>query len=292
MGGSVYAIAGGKGGVGKTATTANVAVALAEAGYEVAAVDVDLGMTNLGQTLGITRSEGIHEVLAGEAALADVRCEGPAGVQVVPGGDGVPATTDADPAKIRSVVDPLLADVDIVLLDTGAGVGSEALYWQDRFETVAIDISAHLVETMRDRGVENPMQADMFALRESFERDRFGSVHAAGTQLGLAGSMHGLRRFLGDLDAVTTPDATAVVDCHDPEHERASELFGYRPDPAPGLAYRAFHFEYEGDVGETLLFRLFSPDRLREAAIGTGWEVTAIRRSDDGYHYQAALTAV
>jgi len=127
MGGSVYAIAGGKGGVGKTATTANVAVALAEAGYEVAAVDVDLGMTNLGQTLGITRSEGIHEVLAGEAALADVRCEGPAGVQVVPGGDGVPATTDADPAKIRSVVDPLLADVDIVLLDTGAGISHQNL---------------------------------------------------------------------------------------------------------------------------------------------------------------------
>ena len=194
-----------------------------------------------------------------------------------------------DDSETQQWVDSWL---DGPLLDTGAGVGSEALYWQDRFETVAIDISAHLVETMRDRGVENPMQADMFALRESFERDRFGSVHAAGTQLGLAGSMHGLRRFLGDLDAVTTPDATAVVDCHDPEHERASELFGYRPDPAPGLAYRAFHFEYEGDVGETLLFRLFSPDRLREAAIGTGWEVTAIRRSDDGYHYQAALTAV
>jgi len=36
--------------------------------------------------------------------------------------------------------------------------------------------------------------------------------------------MLGLRRFLGDLNAVTTPDATAILDCHDPEHERASEL--------------------------------------------------------------------
>jgi len=182
--------------------------------------------------------------------------------------------------------------LDGPLLDVGAGVGTEALYWQERFETVAIDVSDHLVETMRDRGVEHPVQGDMFALRESFDRDRFRSVHAAGTQLELAGSIHGLRRFLGDLDAVTTADATAVLDCHDPEHGDASELFGYRPDAAPGLAYRVFHSEYEGDVGETLLFRLFSPDRLREAAIGTGWEVAEIQRSDSGYHYRAALTAV
>jgi hypothetical protein len=182
--------------------------------------------------------------------------------------------------------------LDGPLLDVGAGVGSEALYWQDRFETTAIDISDHLVETMRDRGVEEAVQADMFALRESFERDRFRSVHAKGTQIELAGSMQGLRRFLGDLDAITTPNATAVLDCHDPEHDEAGELLGYRSDPTPGLAYRVFHSEYEGDVGETLLFRLFSPDRLREATTGTGWEVTEARRSDDGYHYRVALTTV
>ena len=182
--------------------------------------------------------------------------------------------------------------LDGPLLDMGAGVGLDALYWQGQFETVAIDISDHLVETMCDRGVENAVQADMFALRESFERDQFSSAHAKGTQLELAGSMQGLRRFLGDLNAVTTSDATAVLDCHDPEHERVSELLGYRPDPTAGLAYRVFHSEYEGGVGETLLFRLFSPDRLREAAVGTGWKVAEIRRSDNGYHYRAALTAI
>lgn len=38
------------------------------------------------------------------------------------------------------------------------------------------------------------------------------------------------------------------------------------------------HFEYEGAVGETLLFRLFSPDRIREATVGTGWDVAEIWR--------------
>ncbi|AHG00218.1 type 11 methyltransferase [Halostagnicola larsenii XH-48] len=182
--------------------------------------------------------------------------------------------------------------LDGPLLDMGAGVGSEALYWQEQYETVAIEISNLLVKTMRDRGVENAVQADMFSLPDSFERNQFASVHAKGTQVELAGSMQGLRRFLGDLAVITKPNATAVIDFHDPEHEDAGELFGYRDDPTRGLAYRLFHCEYEGAVGKTLLFRLFSPARLRDATIGTGWELSDIRRSNNGYHYRAALTRV
>ena len=181
--------------------------------------------------------------------------------------------------------------LDGPLLDMGAGVGQQSLYFQERYETVAIDVSDHLVETMRERGVEDARRADMFALRDSFDRDRFRSAFAHGTQLGLAGSMDGLRRFLGDLAYVTTPDATAVVDANDPDHERATEILGYQADPTPGLAHRVYHSEYEDDVSEPLLFRLFSPDRVREAAIGTGWEVAEIRRGPEGHgqHYRAAL---
>ena len=198
--------------------------------------------------------------------------------------------------------------LDGPLLDLGAGAGQHALYFQERFETVAIDVSEHLVAVMRDRGrqttsdgqserarsdygVEDARRADMFSLRETFERDRFRSALANGTQIGLAGSMRGLSEFLGDLAHVTTPDATAVVDAHDPTRENATELLGYRPDPTPGLAHRTYHFEYEGEVGPTLQFRLFSPDRLREAAVGTGWEVADVARKegDAGVHYRAAL---
>lgn len=112
------------------------------------------------------------------------------------------------------------------LLDMGAGVGRHTLYFQEQFETVAIDISEHLVETMRDRGVEDARQADMFALRETFDRDRFQSALANGTQLGLFGSMQALRQFFGDLAYVTGPDATAVLDCYDPTAERTKTLMG------------------------------------------------------------------
>ncbi|MFC6730377.1 class I SAM-dependent methyltransferase [Natronoarchaeum mannanilyticum] len=181
--------------------------------------------------------------------------------------------------------------LDGPLLDIGAGAGQHALYLQERFETVAIDVSEHLVAVMRDRGVADARVADMFSLRESFERDRFGSALANGTQLGLAGSMRGLSEFLGDLAHVTTPDGTAVVDAHDPIRDGVTDILGYRSDPTPGLAHRTYHFEYEDDVGPTLQFRLFSPDRLREAAVGTGWEVAEIRRGEDDAdaYYRAAL---
>lgn len=178
------------------------------------------------------------------------------------------------------------------LLDMGAGAGKHSLYFQDQFETVAIEVSEYLVETMRKRGVNDAHRVDMFSLRETFSRDSFQSALAHGTQLGLAGSMQGLRRFLGDLAFVTIPNATAVLDCYDPDMEATADLLGYRPDPTPGLAYRVMHFEYEGEVGETLLFQLFSPDRVQEAAVGTGWQVeeTLRKPGEDSFHYRVALT--
>ena len=177
------------------------------------------------------------------------------------------------------------------LVDLGAGTGRHALYFQQQFETVAIEPSPALVETMRDRGVEDARTGDMFDLRSQFERDRFRSALSNGTQLGLAGSMRGLSEFLGDLAYVTTPDATAVLDSYDPNHPVTAELIGYRHDPTPGLAHRVMFFEYDGASTPILQIRLFSPDRLREAAVGTGWKVAEVVRGDagDAYHYRAAL---
>lgn len=187
--------------------------------------------------------------------------------------------------------DPWLESrLDGPLLDMGAGAGQHVLAFQERFESVGIEVSEHLVETMRDRGVDDARHADMFALRETFDRDRFDSALAHGTQLGLAGSMQGLRAFLEDLTYVTTAGATAVVDCYDPDHEATRELLGYRADPTPGLADRVMWFEYEGDHGDVLLFRLFAPDRVREATAGTGWTVVDVDHGDaDSGHYRMTL---
>jgi len=178
------------------------------------------------------------------------------------------------------------------LLDIGAGVGRDTLYFQRKFETVAIEVSETLVQTMRERGVSDARKVDMFDLRTAFDSDRFQSAVANGTQIGLAGSMTGLSEFLDDLAYITQPDGTAVLDCYDPSEAGVEELLGYRTDQTPGLAHRVMHFEYEGDVGPTLLFRLFSPDRLREATEDTPWQVAAVKRGDGdrSFYYQAVLS--
>lgn len=186
--------------------------------------------------------------------------------------------------------DPWLADaLGGPLLDLGCGAGRHALAFQERFETVATDVDPDPVAVATDRGVVDARVVDMFALRDSFGRDRFASVLAIGTQVGLAGSVAGLRAFLADLAHVTTPDATAVLDAYDPDAADPDELLGYRSRPEPGLAHRVFHFEYEGAVGGTLLFLLLGPDRLREAAAGTAWRLAGTDRGEDGVHYRARL---
>ncbi len=125
MTGYVYTIAGGKGGVGKTTTAINVAVALQDAGHDVVVVDADLGVANLGAMLDIEHQPSLHQVLAGKAAVSDAITEGPGGITVVPGERNLEAFADADPAKLRKVVKALSTAYEIVLIDTGAGLSHE-----------------------------------------------------------------------------------------------------------------------------------------------------------------------
>lgn len=175
------------------------------------------------------------------------------------------------------------------LLDIGAGAGRDALHFQKRFETVAIEVSDALVETMTERGVEDARRGDMFTLTEDFEANRFRSVLVIGTQTALAGSMTGLTAFLEDLATITDTNGRAIVDGYDPTTEGIEGLLGYREDPTPGLAHRVFWFEYGDRIDPALHFRLFGPDRLREAAAETSWNVADTWREDGSFYYRAAL---
>ena len=127
----VYAIASAKGGVGKTTTTANLGVALAAAGHRVAVVDADVGMPNLGRTLGLPSDPDgptVHDVLAGEATPSEAVFEGPHGLGVVPGSTSLDAYASADPRELRGVLDAVADDgYDLVLLDTGAGLSHDTV---------------------------------------------------------------------------------------------------------------------------------------------------------------------
>ncbi|QGX95322.1 hypothetical protein EI982_11200 [Haloplanus rallus] len=123
----VYAVASGKGGVGKTTTVATLGAVLARAGHETVVVDVDLGMGNLAGVLGIDVDTGatLNDVLAGTADVATAVREGPVGLSVLPASDDLDDFGKADPEGLPAVLEAL--DADVVLLDTSAGLSHDSV---------------------------------------------------------------------------------------------------------------------------------------------------------------------
>ena len=126
MRGHSYTFAGGKGGVGKTTTTVNVATALRAGGHDVVAVDADLAMTNLGAVLEVEHEPSLHDVLAEEATVEDALTTVD-GLAVLPGDPGIDRYEAAEPGKLRPVVRELERRFEVVLVDTGAGLTHESM---------------------------------------------------------------------------------------------------------------------------------------------------------------------
>jgi septum site-determining protein MinD len=128
MGATVYAVASGKGGVGKTTTTVNLGTALAGAGNRVALVDADLGMANLARFVSLS-ADGVtlHEVLAGEATVEAATRSLGGNLYAVPSGADLDTYSDVETDRLGDVVDRLRDVFDHVLLDLGAGVSHETV---------------------------------------------------------------------------------------------------------------------------------------------------------------------
>ena len=135
----VVAVTSGKGGVGKTNVTANLAVALAHLGRRVMVLDADVGLGNLDVLLGLTPPYSLADVLSGQRRLRDVLFPGPGGISVLPAGCGfqnLTALSDHQIRELQSEMDELQDETDVLLIDTGAGIGRNVT----SFATMAQDI--------------------------------------------------------------------------------------------------------------------------------------------------------
>ncbi len=122
----IVCVTSGKGGTGKSVLTSNLAVHLAACGVRVLAVDADMGLANLHLLLGLRPSRTVMEVVERGASLDEVAEIGPVGVRLAAGGSGLPEMADLHPDRLRRIVaamDELGGRADVVLVDTGAGIG-------------------------------------------------------------------------------------------------------------------------------------------------------------------------
>ncbi len=120
----VAAIASGKGGVGKTSFSINLAEALSRAGNRVLLMDADFNLANVHLMLGQTPVQTIADVMAGRCSIADTFLSGPAEVKVVPGARGGGDLAGINETSLLSLiqsVDDIADQVDILLLDTAGG---------------------------------------------------------------------------------------------------------------------------------------------------------------------------
>ncbi len=128
----VISVTSGKGGVGKTNVTVNLALAFTRLGKKVLVLDADLGLANIDVLLGLTPRYTVEHLLGREKNFSEILIDGPGGMRILPASSGVPGLVDLNESQklfLLDEIDLLAEDIDILLIDTGAGISSNVLYF-------------------------------------------------------------------------------------------------------------------------------------------------------------------
>ena len=181
----VIGIASGKGGVGKTTVTVNLATALQASGKRVMLLDADLGLANAQLAFGCKTEYHLGHVLRGERRLEETIVTTPQGVRLVPGASGVRELAALDNAQVSAIIhafSQLTEPVDYLLVDVAAGLSPSVLNFlaacQRRF-VIVCDQPASIADAY---GLIKVMSKEE-QLDEIYLIPNMVTTHAAGQQL-------------------------------------------------------------------------------------------------------------
>lgn len=163
----VISVSGGKGGVGKTNVSLNLAMALSQLGKKVIVLDADLGLANCDVMLGLRVEKNLSHVLSGEVSLDDIIIEGPFGIKIIPASSGSQSMTELAPAEHAGLIrafSEMETAVDVLLVDTAAGISDMVLSFSRASQDVMVvvcdepssitDAYALMKILSRDHGVD------------------------------------------------------------------------------------------------------------------------------------------
>lgn len=137
----------GKGGVGKSLTTLNLAVALQQRGNRVLVLDADLGLANIDVMIGLTTNVTLTDVLEGRVQIEDVIQQGPEGISIIPAATGIEQMSKLSPDEKNILCHQLeqsCHSFDYLLVDTQAGIGSDGMFFCSAANEIVCVVSGDL----------------------------------------------------------------------------------------------------------------------------------------------------
>lgn len=137
----IIAVTSGKGGVGKTNFTLNLAISLNNLGYSCIVFDADIGFANIDVISGVIPKYNIADVINGKKRMKEIIEDTPSGVKIISGGSGINEIMRLDLAKIEYLINEfktLENEADYILIDTGAGLSNTVLSFVNSADEVIV----------------------------------------------------------------------------------------------------------------------------------------------------------
>lgn len=168
----LVAVTSGKGGVGKTTLSVNLAVALAQQGQRVLLFDADLGLGNVHVFAGVNPTTTLLDVLDGRVRVGGAIHKGPGGIDVICGASGIGRLADVTLPMLEKLSRDLMeaaAAYDVLLIDTGAGVSASVMHFLRMVQDAIVVTTPNLAATLDAYGViklarENQLGAHLHLL--------------------------------------------------------------------------------------------------------------------------------
>jgi flagellar biosynthesis protein FlhG len=128
----VFSVTSGKGGVGKTSLSANLAYCLAQSGKKVILLDADLGLANIDVILGLTPEYSLFHLFYDNIALGKILTDTPYGFKILPATSGVSEMLELSTGQkleLLESMDEFEENLDYMIVDTGAGINDNVMYF-------------------------------------------------------------------------------------------------------------------------------------------------------------------
>lgn len=126
----VIAVTSGKGGVGKSSVSINLAVQFTKMGKNVIILDADFGLANIEVMFGVIPKYNLSDLMIHGKDIKEIITDGPEGVKFISGGSGIAKLVNLDKEQVRRLVNKLseLENMaDVIIIDTGAGISSSVM---------------------------------------------------------------------------------------------------------------------------------------------------------------------